>query len=103
VLIATKDVIVGKVAKNASNSFVYFVMTISKLMLKLLMFFALIFILIFLLLNLDDDFLSVPLILNLEVSLIGYQHDIIIDFFFLIIYAKLIDKTVVKLKKLDIT
>jgi hypothetical protein len=38
VLIATKDVIVGKVAKNASNSFVYFVMTISKLMLKLLMF-----------------------------------------------------------------
>jgi len=30
VLIATKDVIVGKVAKNASNSFVYFVMTISK-------------------------------------------------------------------------
>jgi len=38
VLIATKDVIVGKVAKNASNYFVYFVMIISKLMLKLLMF-----------------------------------------------------------------
>jgi hypothetical protein len=38
VLIATKDVIVGKVAKNANNSFVYFVMTISKLMFKLLMF-----------------------------------------------------------------
>jgi len=68
VLIATKDVIAGRVAKNARNSFVYFVMTISKLMFKLLMFFALIFILIFLLLNLDDDFLSGPLILNLEVS-----------------------------------
>jgi hypothetical protein len=48
VLIATKDVIAGRVAKNARNSFVYFVMTISKLMFKLLMFFALIFILIFL-------------------------------------------------------
>ena len=70
-LIATKDIFVGRVAKNASNSFVYFVMTVSKLMFKLLTFFALIFILIFLLLNLDDDFLSVPLILNLEVSLIG--------------------------------
>jgi hypothetical protein len=46
------------------------------------MFFALIFILIFLLLNLDDDFLSVPLILNLEVSLIDDQHYSIVHFFF---------------------